>query len=103
MKISKKLFLFLCVVIITCSLSSAAVAYDNSDEYILNIYHIDVKVNENNILDITERIGAYFKIQKHGIFRKIPEKNKSSFFLLLFTFINSIIIKLLFYNKQKEQ
>lgn len=75
MKISKKWFLFLCVVIITCSLSSSAMAYDNSDEYILNSYHIDVKVNENNVLDITERIGAYFKIQKHGIFRKIPEKN----------------------------
>ena len=75
MKISKKWFLFLCIVILTCSLFSTAAAYDNSDEYILNSYHIDVKVNENNVLDITEKIGAYFKIKKHGIFRKIPEKN----------------------------
>ena len=31
--------------------------------------------DENNTFKITEKIGAYFNIDKHGIFRKIPLKN----------------------------
>ena len=34
-----------------------------------------IVVNENNTLDITENITAYFNIPKHGIFRTIPLKN----------------------------
>lgn len=48
--------------------------YDNYD-YILNSYDINMIVNENNTFQITEKIGAYFNIDKHGIFRKIPLRN----------------------------
>lgn len=48
--------------------------YSNYD-YILNSYDINIIVNENNTFAITEKIGAYFNIDKHGIFRKIPLKN----------------------------
>lgn len=48
--------------------------YSNYD-YILNSYDINMIVNENNTFKITEKIGAYFNIDKHGIFRKIPLKN----------------------------
>jgi len=48
--------------------------YNNYD-YILNSYDINMIVNENNTLKITEKIGAYFNIDKHGIFRKIPLRN----------------------------
>lgn len=44
-------------------------------DYILNSYDINIIVNENNTLEITEKIGAYFNVDKHGIFRKIPLKN----------------------------
>ncbi|MBQ7141055.1 MAG: DUF2207 domain-containing protein [Bacilli bacterium] len=47
-----------------------------NSEYKINSYNIDIIVNENNTLKITENIEAYFNIQKHGIFRKIPLKNK---------------------------
>lgn len=47
----------------------------NNTEYILNSYDINIIVNENNTLKITEKIGAYFNVDKHGIFRKIPLKN----------------------------
>ena len=51
-------------------------AINSSREYYLNRYDIDIVVNENNTLNITEKIGAYFNINKHGIFRKIPLKNE---------------------------
>ena len=44
--------------------------------YVLDSYHIDMVVNEDNTFDITETIGAYFFEPKHGIFRKIPLSNE---------------------------
>ncbi len=44
-------------------------------DYVLNSYDINIIVNENNTLKITEKIGAYFYKEKHGIYRKIPLKN----------------------------
>lgn len=45
-------------------------------EYAITKYKIDIKVNENNTFLITEYITAYFNIEKHGIFRKIPLRNE---------------------------
>lgn len=50
--------------------------YTSSDsEYTLNSYDINIVVNKNNTLNVTEKIGAYFNVEKHGIFRKIPLRN----------------------------
>lgn len=43
--------------------------------YVLDQYDVNITVNENNTLDITEMITAYFKEPKHGIIRTIPLKN----------------------------
>ena len=48
----------------------------SSYDYVINKYNIDIVVNENNTLNITEKIGVYFNTFRHGIFRKIPLKNK---------------------------
>ncbi len=45
-------------------------------EYVIDNYDINIKVNENNTLDIKENITAYFNTLKHGIYRNIPLKNK---------------------------
>ncbi len=45
-------------------------------QYALTKYKIDIKVNENNTFNISEYITAYFNINKHGIFRKIPLRNE---------------------------
>lgn len=44
--------------------------------YLIDRYDIAVSVNENNTLDITESIDAFFNTSKHGIIRYIPLKNK---------------------------
>lgn len=44
--------------------------------YTINSYNINIIVNENNTLNITEKINVYFYTDKHGIIRKIPLKNK---------------------------
>ncbi len=49
--------------------------YSNLD-YIIDKYNVDINVNENNTLDITETITAYFNVSKHGIFRTIPLRNE---------------------------
>lgn len=45
-------------------------------DYTLDSYDVSINVNENNTFDITETIDAFFNTEKHGIFRKIPTKNK---------------------------
>jgi len=45
-------------------------------EYVIDHYDINVVVNEDNTLNIKEKIGAYFFVQKHGILRSIPITNK---------------------------
>ncbi len=44
-------------------------------EYVIDNYDVNIVVNENNTLDITENITAYFNVPKHGIIRNIPLKN----------------------------
>ena len=55
-------------------LNHSAVEY-NMGEYVIESCDIDMVVNENNILSITEKIGVDFKVEKHGITRKIPLRN----------------------------
>ena len=45
-------------------------------DYAITKYNIDVLVNENNTFNITENIRAFFNVDKHGIFRKIPLRNE---------------------------
>jgi len=49
--------------------------YSYESGYYINSYDINMVVNENNTLLITENIGVYFNQSKHGIFRKIPINN----------------------------
>ncbi len=46
------------------------------DGYVIEKYNVDIKVNENNVLNITETIDVNFKIDSRGIQREIPIKNK---------------------------
>ena len=68
-----KKYIFL--IIITLMFASPIKAYASGEEYVINNYDINIVVNENNTLKITEKIGAYFNAEKHGIFRKIPLRN----------------------------
>ena len=43
--------------------------------YTIDKYHIDIKVNKNNVFDIVEEIDVDFNVPKHGIYRYIPLKN----------------------------
>jgi len=72
----KYLIVFLITLFCSIDISLAEeIKYSNS-EYTINNYHIDIKVNEDNSFDITENIGAYFYVNKHGIYRKLPLTNK---------------------------
>ena len=53
--------------------SAENIKVDNG--YAIDKYDIDIKVNENNKLDITETITAFFNESRHGIYRTIPLKN----------------------------
>ncbi|MDE5996268.1 MAG: DUF2207 domain-containing protein, partial [Eubacterium sp.] len=44
-------------------------------DYYFESYDVSINVLENNTLEITEKISAYFNVSKHGIFRKIPTTN----------------------------
>lgn len=55
--------------------SSSICAYASS-EYYINDYRVDMVVNEDNSIDVTEHITANFNVSKHGIYRYIPIKNE---------------------------
>lgn len=44
--------------------------------YVIEKYDVDIKVNENNVLNVTETIDVNFSTAKHGIVRNIPLKNR---------------------------
>ena len=44
--------------------------------YMIESYDVNMKVNENNTIDIIETITADFNTPKHGIIRTIPLKNE---------------------------
>lgn len=69
----KNIFLIIFALIIILPTSVKA---DNNSDYIIKKYDINIDVKENNSYNITENIEAYFNIDKHGIFRKLPLKNK---------------------------
>ncbi len=58
------------------SVTPSEVSDYSSYEYVIDKYNVNISVNEDNTLDITEDIDAYFNVPKHGIYRKIPLKNK---------------------------
>ena len=49
--------------------------YYGGFDYLIDSYDINIVVNENNRLDITETLMVYFNVPKHGIYRTIPLKN----------------------------
>lgn len=74
--------------------------------YVIDSYDINVKVNENNTLKITEKITVYFNEKRHGIVRTIPltnyirradgSKNKA------FAKISNVKVKGADYSKEKN-
>ena len=83
MKAVKKIFLFLITLVLLASSAVPAFAltvpYGNAKhltkDYYFESYDVSINVLENNTLEITEKISAYFNVDKHGIFRKIPTTN----------------------------
>ena len=55
--------------------TSTQVSYKSYNGYIIDNYDVDIKVNENNTFDVTEKIDTNFLYSKHGIFRSIPLSN----------------------------
>lgn len=50
--------------------------YTETYDYDISNYSVDVKVNEDNSMDITEKLEVYFYEPKHGIYRKLPIVNE---------------------------
>lgn len=69
-----KSFILLVALLLFIPLNTNAYSNNNS-EYVIESYDINIVVNEDNTLNITEQIGVYFNVNKHGIFRKIPLHN----------------------------
>ena len=53
-----------------------SLATERDDGYTITNYNINMIVNENNTLDITEKIDVYFSESRHGIYRTIPLYNE---------------------------
>jgi len=87
-KLTKGFILFVALFIVSFTCVSAAEEaqtqsttvssdsrYGNYD-VVIDQYDVNLLVNEDNTFDIAEYIGAYFRVPKHGIIRKIPLRNK---------------------------
>lgn len=76
MKMIKKPAFILLAVLTACLVPFSAFAgsYSNT-AYYFSSYDVEINVTEDNILQITENIDAYFNQPRHGIYRNIPTKN----------------------------
>lgn len=81
MKFKKLLIVFLLSISLFTSVNAEEIESNENTiysnyQYIIEKYDVDMVVNKDNSYDITETITANFKVDKHGIFRKIPIKNE---------------------------
>ena len=67
--------IFVVIMYVVLLIPNQSLAETQNNEYTIQSYNINMVVNEDNTFDITENITAYFNVQKHGIYRKIPLKN----------------------------
>lgn len=78
-EVHKRHFCFLvssCIALFCLPVINKIDAIAADDGYTITSYDMDITVNENNILDITENIQVYYKDYRHGIIRSIPLQNK---------------------------
>ena len=85
MKSAKKICLFFVTFVLLISSAVPVFAANNFTvysgkkhpykDYYFESYDVSINVLENNTLEITEKISAYFNTDKHGIYRKIPTTN----------------------------
>lgn len=77
MKNVKKIILFLLSLSILLCGGITAFAEDNHpyEPYYFTHYDVSVNVREDNTLEVTEKIDAYFNEERHGIYRTIPTFN----------------------------
>lgn len=76
MKILKKAALLLFAFVFCALFPFSAFAGDYGYEpYYISAYNVEINVTEDNILQITEDIDAYFNEPRHGIYRNIPIRN----------------------------
>lgn len=61
---------------VLCLIPTQTCNASGEDEYQITAYDVDIWVNENNVLDITETIYVDFLVEKHGIYRDIPLTNR---------------------------
>ena len=71
-------FVFFGIVVATILFSylvppAKAEIQDNSSEYVIQNYSISASVNKDGTMDVTESITAKFLVDKHGIFKSLPE------------------------------
>lgn len=71
----KKLSIIFSLIVSAAILLSANVCAFANSEYYINSYQVDMIVNEDNSINVTEHISAHFNVEKHGIYRYIPIKN----------------------------
>lgn len=73
--IKKSVFALLAVLTVFFTpFSAIADSYSNM-AYYFSSYDVEINVTEDNILQVTENIDAYFNQPRHGIYRNIPVKN----------------------------
>ncbi|MDD4665753.1 MAG: DUF2207 domain-containing protein, partial [Clostridia bacterium] len=76
-KISKNKKVWFVLVMLICLFSAAPFVFAQaSADYSLHRYDFHILVNENNTLEITEKIEVFFNKPKQGFYRKIPLRNE---------------------------
>lgn len=65
----KRLLMFTVFLLFIATLHSYADEY-----YDIDNYEVKIDISEKNVYDVTEKIQVSFKQDRHGMFRKIPEK-----------------------------
>ncbi len=74
-RIQRFLFCIAAFILVLCSGTCAFAQDYDYEPYYIKDYDITINVREDNTLEVTENIGAFFNENRHGIFRTIPLEN----------------------------
>ena len=72
MKTMKKIIIILACLFFVVTLFAPLLAVDAAEAFTIEDYHVELDVNEDGLVEVTETMNVHFDYQRHGIYFDIP-------------------------------
>ncbi len=74
MKVMKKIIILLACLFFVATLFAPLLAVDAAEAFTIEDYHVELNVNEDGLVNVTETMNVHFDYSRHGIYFDIPTR-----------------------------